>query len=114
VSGKLVALDLVGPPEELTQVTLIVGVPSTDPLAPPRLPKVLTENERYLRAVLEQTLPDWREGGAWLKKKLQHKGEQQRVGVRKGSREVVLLAVNHGSMVLLSIRAGQPAPGHSR
>ena len=114
VSGKLVALDLVGPPEELTQVTLMVGVPSTDPLAPPRLPKVLAENGLYLRAVLEKAMPDWKEGGAWLKKQLQRPGERQAVGVRKGAREVVLLAVNHGSMVLLSIRIGQPAPGRSR
>jgi hypothetical protein len=114
VSGKLVALDLVGPPEELAQVTLIVGVPSNDPLAPPRLPKVLTENGRYLRTVLEQAMPDWKEGGAWLKKQLQRPGERQAAGVRKGNRDVVVLAVNHGNMVLLSIRVGQPASKRDR
>jgi hypothetical protein len=106
----LIALDLVGPPEDLTQVTLMVGVPSTDPLAPPQAPELLTENVRYLRAVLQQAMPDWREGGAWLIKQLQRPGERQEVGVRKGHREVVLLAVNRGSMVLLSIRVSQPAP----
>jgi hypothetical protein len=110
VPGKLVALDLVGSPEDLTQVTLMVGVPSTDPRAPPRLPKVLTENAQYLRAVLQRSMPDWQEGSTWLQKQLQRPGERREVGVRKGHREVVLLAVNDGSMVLLSIRVSQQTP----
>jgi hypothetical protein len=114
VPGRLVALDLVGPPEDLTQVTLMVGVPSTDPLAPPRAPEVLTENVQYLRAVLRQAMPDWQEGIAWLTKQLQHPGERQEVGVRKGHREVVLLAVNQGSMILLNIRVSQPVPKRGR
>jgi hypothetical protein len=109
VPGKLVALDLVGPPKDLTQVTLMVGVPSTAPLAPPQAPEVLTENVRYLRAVLRQAMPDWQEGGTWLTRQLQRSGERQEVGVRKGHREVVLLAVNRGSMILLNIRVRQMA-----
>jgi hypothetical protein len=114
ISGKLIALELVGPPEDLTQVTLMVGMPSTDPFAPPRLPEVFTENARYLRAVLQRSMQDWQEGTAWLTKQLQRPGERQEVGVRKGHREVVLLAVNQGSMVLLSIRVSQPAPKRGR
>jgi hypothetical protein len=114
VPGKLVSLDLVGPPEDLTQVTLMVGVPSTNPLAPPRAPEVLAENVRYLRAVLKQAMPDWQGGDTWLTKQLQRSGERQEVGVRKGHREVVLLAVNRGSMVLLNIRVSQPAPKRGR
>jgi hypothetical protein len=109
VPGKLIALDLVGPPEDLTAVTLMVGVPSTDPLAPPAAPKVLAENARYLRAVLQRAMPDWQEGVAWLTKQLQRRSERHEWGIRKGRREVVLLAVNHWSMVLLSIRVGSPA-----
>jgi hypothetical protein len=114
VSGKLVALDLVGPPEDLTQVTLMVGMPSTDPLAPARNPAVLSENRRYLRTVLRETMPDWKEGDAWLTKLLQRPGSRQEIGIRKGQREVVLLSVNQGSMVLLNVRVGQSGPKRRR
>jgi hypothetical protein len=109
VPGKLIALTLVGPPEDLTEVTLIVGVPSADPLAPPAAPKVLAENARYLRAVLRQAMPDWPDGVKWLETQLQRPAERLEVGLRQGHREIVLLAVNRLSMVLLSIRAGQPS-----
>jgi hypothetical protein len=108
VPGKLIVLNLVGPPEDLTEITLIVGVPSTNPLAPPAAPKVLAENKRYLRAVLQQAMPDWKDGVKRLNTELQRSAERLEVGLRKGHREIVLLAVNHLSMVLLSIRAGQP------
>jgi hypothetical protein len=114
VPGRLVALDLVGPSKDLTQVTLMVGVPSTNPLAPPRAPEVLTDNVRYLRAVLQQAMPDWQEAGTWLTKQLQRLGERQEVGVRKRHREVVLLAVNRGSMILLNIRVSPPVPKRGR
>jgi hypothetical protein len=109
VPGKLMALELMGPPENLTQVTLMVGVPSTNPLAPPSDAKVVAENAKYLRAVLQRAMPDWQEGEVWLTTQLQTRSERHEVGVRRGHREVVLLAVNHWSMVLLSIRAGSPA-----
>jgi hypothetical protein len=64
VPGKLMALELMGSPENLTQVTLMVGVPSTNPLAPPSDAKAVAENARYLRALLQRAMPDWREGGA--------------------------------------------------
>jgi hypothetical protein len=109
VPGKLMVLNLVGPPEDLTEVTLIIGVPSTDPFAPPAAREVLAENVRYLRAVLQQAMPDWKGGGVkWLNTQLQRSAERLEVGLRKGHREIVLLAVNRLSMVLLSIRVGQP------
>jgi hypothetical protein len=108
VAGRLIALHLVGPPENLTEVTLIVGVPNTDPLAPPAAPKELAENMRYLRAMLQQTVPDWRESVNWLQTQLQGSAERLEVGFRQGHREIVLLAVNHLSMVLLSLRVSQP------
>ena len=103
------ALSLVGAPDNLTEVTLMAGVPTTKPLAPPDDPKTVAENARYMRAVLRHAMPDWREGTAWLQTQLQSRSERQKVGLRKGHREVVLLAVNHWSMVLLSIRAHSPA-----
>jgi hypothetical protein len=114
VPGKLMALVLVGPPDNLTEVTLMVGVPSTNPLAPPNDAKTVAENARYLRAVLQRAMPDWQEGVAWLTTQLQRQSERHEVGLRKGHREVLLLAVNHWSMVLLSIRAGSPASTHKR
>jgi hypothetical protein len=108
VPGKLIVLSLVGPPENLTEVTLTVGVPSTNPLAPPAAPKALAENTRYLRAVLQQAMPDWKDGVKWLNTQLQRSDERLEVGLRKGHREIVLLAVNRLSMVLLSIRVAQP------
>jgi hypothetical protein len=114
VPGKLMALTLVGPPENLTEVTLMVGVPSTNPLAPPSDATTVAENARYLRAVLQRAMPDWQEGMAWLRTQLQRQSDRHQVGVRKGHREVVLLAVNHWSMVLLSIRAGSPASRRAR
>jgi hypothetical protein len=114
VPGKLMALELMGPPEDLTQVTLMVGVPSTNPLTPPSDAKAIAENARYLRAVLQRAMPDWQEAVAWLTTQLQPQSERHEVGVRKGHREVVLLAVNHWSMVLLSIRAGSPASMRER
>jgi hypothetical protein len=108
VPGKLIVLNLAGPPEDLREVTLIVGVPSTDPRAPPAAPEVLAENAKYLRAILQQVMPDWKDGVKWLNTQLQRSGERLEVGLRRGHREIVLLAVNHLSMVLLSIRAGQP------
>jgi hypothetical protein len=114
VPGKLMALVLVGPPENLTEVTLMVGVPSTNPLAPPSDAATVAENARYLRAVLQRAMPDWQEGGAWLTTQLQRQSARHEVGLRKGPREVVLLAVNHWSMVLLSIRAGSPATTRAR
>jgi hypothetical protein len=108
VPGKLIALILVGPPEDLTEVTLMLGVPSTDPLAPPAAPAVLAENVRYLRSTLQHALPDWKEGLKWLNTQLQSSDERVEVGIRQRHREIVLLAVNHWSVVLLSIRAGQP------
>jgi hypothetical protein len=107
VPGKLVVLDLVGPPDDLTAITLIVGVPSTDPLARPA-PQALAENLRYLRAVLQRAMPDWKDGVKWLDAQVQRPAERLEAGLRKGHREVVLLAANHLSMILLSIRAGQP------
>jgi len=86
---------------------LIVGVPSTDPRTPPAAPGVLAENEKYLRAVLQQVMPDWKDGIKWLNTQLQRSGERHEVRLRRGHREIALLAVNHLSMVLLSIRAGQ-------
>jgi hypothetical protein len=112
VPGKLMALVLVGPPENLTE--LMVGVPSTNPLAPPNDLKTVAENARYLRAVLQRAMPDWQEGVAWLTTQLQRQSERHEVGLKKGHREVVLLAVNHWSMVLLSIRAGNPASKRER
>jgi hypothetical protein len=114
VPGKLMALELMGPPENLTQVTLMVGVPSTNPLAPPSDAKTVAENARYLRAVLQRAMPNWQEGVAWLTTQLQAQSERHEVGLRKGHCEVVLLAVNHWSMVLLSIRAGRPASTRER
>jgi hypothetical protein len=114
VSGKLIALHLVGSPENLTEVTLIVGVPSTDPLAPPADPKVLAENARYLRAVLEHTVPDWKDAVKWLNTQLQGSAERLEVGLRQGRREIVLLAVNHLSLVLLSLRVSQPPAPRTR
>jgi hypothetical protein len=108
VPGKLMVLDLVGPPGDLTEVVLIVGRPSTDALAPPAASKVLAENMRYLRAVLRHTMPDWKDGVKWLNTQLQRSDERLEVGLRKGHREIVLLGVNRLSMVLLSIRVGQP------
>jgi hypothetical protein len=108
VPGKLITLNLVGPPEDLTEVTLIVGVPRTEPLALPAAPEVLAENARYLRAVLQQAMPDWKDGVKWLDTQLQRSAERLEVGLRKERREIVLLAVNHLSMVLLSIRVSQP------
>jgi hypothetical protein len=109
VPGKLIVLNLVGPPDNLTEVTLTVGVPSSNPLAPPAAPEALAENAKYLRAVLQQAMPDWKDGVKWLNTQLQRSGERLEVGLRKGHREIVLLAVNHLSMVLLSIRVGQPS-----
>jgi hypothetical protein len=114
VPGKLMALELMGPPENLTQVTLMVGVPSTNPLAPPGDAKAVAENARYLHAVLRRAMPDWQEGEVWLTAQLQPRSERHKAGLRKGDREVVLLAVNHWSMVLLSIRAGGPASTRER
>lgn len=108
VPGKLIALNLEGPPEDLTEVTVMVGVPSTEPLAPPAAPTVLAENARNLRMVLQQAMPHWKDGVKWLNAQLQRSGQRLEVGLRKGHREIVLLAVNHLSMVLLSIRTGQP------
>jgi hypothetical protein len=108
VPGKLIVLNLAGPPEDLSEVTLIVGVPSTDPRSPPAAPKVLAENAKYLRAILQQVMPDWKDGVKWLNTQLQRSGERLEVCLRRGHREIALLAVNHLSMVLLSIRAGQP------
>jgi hypothetical protein len=114
VPGKLMALVLVGPPENLTEVTLMVGVPSTTPLEPPSDAKTVAENTRYLRAVLQRAMPDWQEGVAWLTTQLQRQSERHQVGLRKGHREVVLLAVNHWNMGLLSIRAGSLASKRER
>jgi hypothetical protein len=114
VPGKLMALVLVGPPEDLTEVTLMVGVPSSNPLAPPSDATAVAENARYLRAVLQRAMPDWQEGMAWLTTQLQRPSERHQVGLRRGHREVVLLAVNHWSMVLLSIRAASPASKRER
>jgi hypothetical protein len=109
VPGKLIVLTLMGPRENLTEVTLTVGVPSTNPQAPPAAPQVLAENERYLRAVLQQVMPDWKDGVKWLNAQLQRSGERLEAGLRIGQREIVLFTVNRQSMVLLSIRAGQPS-----
>jgi hypothetical protein len=106
VPGKLIVLNLVGPPEDLSEVTLVVGVPSTDPLARPA--EVLAENAKYLRAVLQQVMPDWKDGVKWLNTQLQRSGERLDVRLRRGHREIALLAVNHLTMVLLSIRVCQP------
>jgi hypothetical protein len=108
VPGKLIVLNLEGPPNDLSKVTLIVGVPSHNPLAPPAAPEVLAENAKYLRAVLQQVIPDWKDGVKWLNTQLQHPAERLEVRHRIGHRDIVLSAVNHLSMVLLSIRAGQP------
>jgi hypothetical protein len=110
VPDKLVALDLVGPPEALTQVTLMVGVASTDPLAPPADPRALADNARYLRPVLQRIMPDWKDGGAWLNTEWQHRAERYEVKLKRGARDIVLVTVNHGTMVLLDIRVSQPAP----
>lgn len=110
VPGKLITLSLLGPAENLTEVILTVGVPTTNPLAPPAAPKVLAENARYLRAVLQQVMPDWKDGVKWLNMQLERSGERLEVGLRKEHREIAVLAVNHLSMVLLSIRVGQPPP----
>ena len=110
VPGKLIVLDLGGPPENLTEVTLIVGVPSTDPFVPPDDPKVIAENAMYLRVVLQQAMPDWKDGVKWLNTQLQGSAERVDVRLRKGHRDIVLLAVNHLSMVLLNIRVGSPTP----
>jgi hypothetical protein len=114
VPGKLIALELAGPPENLTQVTLMVGVPSTNPLAPPSDAKTIADNARYLRATLQHAMPDWQEGGTWLTTQLRRQSERHQVGISKGHREVVLLAVNHWSMALLSIRVGGPASQRAR
>jgi hypothetical protein len=94
------------------EVTLIVGVPSTDPLAPPTAPKVFAENTRYRRAVLQHAMSGWQGGVKWLNTQVQRSDERCEVGRRKGHREIVLLAVNRLSTVLLSIRAGQPLAPH--
>jgi hypothetical protein len=110
VPRKLIVLELAGPPENLTQVTLMVGVPSTNPLAPPSELKMVAENVRYLHAVLKHAMPDWLEGRTWLATQLQRQSARHEVALRKGHREVVLLAVNHWSMAMLSIRVGNSAP----
>jgi hypothetical protein len=94
------------------EVTLIVGVLSTDPLAPPAAPKVLAENTRYRRAVLQHAMPTWKDGVKWLNTQLQRLDERRELGRRKGHREIVLPTVNRLSTVLLSIRAGQPRAPH--
>jgi hypothetical protein len=114
VPDKLVALALVGPPEDLIEVTLMVGVPSTDPLAPPNDPKAVAENATYLRVVLQHAMPDWKDGVKWLNTQLQGSAERVDGGLRKGHRDIVLLAVNHWSMALLSIRVGQPPAPHGQ
>jgi len=108
VPGKLIVLNLEGPPNDLSEVTLIVGVPSHNPQGPPAAPEVLAENAKYLRAVLQQVMPDWKDGVKWLNTQLQHPSERLEVRLRRGHRDIVLSGVNHLSMVLLSIRAGQP------
>jgi hypothetical protein len=108
VPGKLMVLDLIGPPGDLTEVVLIVGRPSTDALVPPAASKVPAENMRYLRAVLRHAMPDWKDGVKWLNTQLQRSDERLEAGLRKGHREVVLLGVNRLTMVLLSIRVGKP------
>jgi hypothetical protein len=81
---------------------------------PPAAPKVLAENARYLRAVLEQTLPDWKDAVEWLNTPLQGSAERLEVRHRQGNREIVLLAVNYLSMVVLSLHVGQPPTPPSR
>jgi hypothetical protein len=109
VPGKLILLSLTGPPEDLREVTLIVGVPITNPLARPAPPTALAENIEYLRAVLQQAMPDWKDGVRWLNTQLQRPSERLEVRLRRGHRDITLSGVNHLSMVLLSIRAGHPS-----
>jgi hypothetical protein len=75
---------------------------------------VLAENIKYLRGALRQVMPDWKDGDKWLNTQLQHSVERLEVGVKQRHREVILLGVNHGSMILLSIRVGQPPATRNR
>jgi hypothetical protein len=109
VPGKLIFLSLTGPPKNLNEVTVIVGGPITNPLARPAPPTALAENTKYLRAVLQQAMPDWKDGVMWLSTQLQRPSDRLEVCLVRGHRNILLSGVNHLSMVLLSIRAGQPS-----
>ena len=90
-------LDLIGPRGNLTQVTLVVGLPND-------APKVVLKNMIYLIALPHHVLPGWAGASDWLEESItivMAGGEQQTTYF--GKAEISLLFLRELGMLSLSI-----------
>ena len=97
-SNSLAILDLIGPPADLTEVSITVGVPSD-------APEVIVMNAAYMMGLIKNTLPGWSGSNDWLEANLP---VAQRVGKAQtsyGNAVVTLSVIEALGMVMLSISA---------
>ena len=94
----LAILDLIGPQSNLTNVAMMVFVPSD-------APDVIVKNSAYLLGLLNNTLPDWSDGTDWMTDNTpvaQRRGEVQ---TSYGNAVVTLSVIPELGMLTLSINA---------
>ena len=94
----LAILDLIGPQSNLTNVAMMVFVPSD-------APDVIVKNSAYLLGLLNNTLPDWSGGTDWMTDNIpvaQRRGEVQ---TSYGNAVVTLSVIPELGMLTLSINA---------
>jgi hypothetical protein len=105
VSGKsrngLAIMELIGPEEELTKATIIVGVPNNNQQA-------VTENAVYLLGLLKVTSPEWTEGTTWVTENLSEAASSDEpITTIQGKQQISLQGYKELGFVSLAV---EPAP----
>lgn len=96
----LAFVQLIGPEEDLTQATIMVGMPNDDP-------KALVENSVYMLGLLKLAAPDWKEGPDWLSNNLVKAVEEGEVATTNGNLRIRLQAIKELGMAALTVAVNE-------
>ncbi len=96
----LAFVQLIGPEEDLTQATIMVGIPNDNPQA-------LVENSAYMLGLLKLAAPDWKEGADWLSSNLVKAVEEGEVATTHGNLRIRLQAIKELGMAALTVAVNE-------
>lgn len=96
----LAYIQLIGPEDNITQASIMVGIPNDNPVA-------VVENGIYMLGLVKKAAPDWSEGPDWVTENLAKAVEKGEISTTHGDLRINLQASKELGMVVLTIASNE-------